>query len=113
MDISTEVYNGIPTAALTGRFDAFEVPSFVKWLESNITPGTPFAIINLAGVEFIDSSGLTALVKGLKRCREREGDLVLCELQQAVQIIFELTRLDTAFKIYHDEQSALQSLVQS
>jgi anti-sigma B factor antagonist len=113
MNITTHITDGIPSADLFGRFDAYEVPKFIAWLDSTVKATAPFAVINLASVDFIDSSGLSALVKGLKRCREYGGDLVLCQLQHTVRTIFELTRLDSAFKIHPDEQSALQSIEQS
>ena len=49
------------------------------------------------------------LVQGMKRCRERDGDLRLCALQQPVRMIFELTRLDRAFEIYQSEEDAVQA----
>jgi len=93
---------------LSGRFDAYEVPLVNRWFDEHTT--AQHVIVNLGGVGFIDSSGLSTLVKGLKRCRNHNGDLYLCNLQQAVTIIFELTRLDKAFNIYDDEQSALDAI---
>ena len=66
-------------------------------------------VVNLAGVNFIDSTGLATLVQGMKHCRQEKGDLRLCGLQQPVRIIFELTRLDKAFEILTDEESAVNS----
>lgn len=91
---------------LDGRFDAYEVPAMNEWFEQH--PAASHVVVNLAAVGFIDSSGLAALVKGLKRCRENGGELVLCELQQAVRIIIELTRLDKAFHIFDSEADAIQ-----
>lgn len=113
MNIETHTAEHTPVAALKGRFDAFEVPKFNQWLLDNINADNPHAVVNLSGVEFIDSSALAALVKGLKRCREFGGDLILCEMQQAVTIIFELTRLDKAFRISQDEKDALSARSQA
>jgi anti-sigma B factor antagonist len=105
MDIQHRTHQGADILELSGRFDAYEVPGIVKWFDAH--PASKHVIINLSGVGFIDSSGLSTLVKGLKRCRQNGGDLYLSNLQQAVLIIFELTRLDKAFTIYADEQAAL------
>lgn len=107
MEITHRSVDGIDIITLDGRFDAYEVPSVVKWLEAH--PQARYVVVNLQGVGFIDSSGLSTLVKGLKRCRQNDGELYLCELQQAVRIIFELTRLDKAFTIFDDEPRALQA----
>ncbi len=108
MDIKHRTIQGTDILELSGRFDAYEVPAIVKWFENH--PNVRNTVINLSGVGFIDSSGLSTLVKGLKRCRQNGGDLYLSNLQQAVLIIFELTRLDKAFTIVDDEQTALDKL---
>lgn len=100
--------DGVDVLAFNGRFDAYEVPAFVAWFEEH--PQTKHLVVNLEGVGFIDSSGLSTMVKILKRCRQNGGDLILCNMQQAVFIIFELTRLDKAFRMFDDEQSAVAAV---
>ncbi len=99
----------ITVLSLDGRFDAHNAPEVVEWLEKHIETNAAQLVINLAGVKFIDSTALAALVKGIKRCRQLGGDLRLCGLQKPVQIIFELTRLDKAFFIFADEKAAVGS----
>lgn len=107
MELTTHSQQGIPVLKLSGRFDAHEAPTVAKWFEDNQQASR--VVVDLGGVTFIDSSGLSALVKGLKRCRQDGGDVHLCALQQPVVIIFELTRLDKAFSIHPDEAAALQA----
>jgi anti-sigma B factor antagonist len=109
MQMQHRIEDGMDILELDGRFDAFEVPTVIQWFDKH--PTARYILVNLKGVSFIDSSGLSTLVKGLKRCRQNDGELFLCELQQAVQIIFELTRLDKAFRIYPDEASAVAEIV--
>lgn len=113
MKVTASSIENIPIVRLSGRFDAFEVPQFVQWLETHISAETSWAVVNLEGVEFIDSSGLSALVKALKRCRQHQGDLYLCHLQQAVLIIFELTRMNSAMSIFADEATAIAAIQQA
>ncbi|MEL6148080.1 MAG: STAS domain-containing protein [Chloroflexota bacterium] len=108
MDMTHRTHNGVDILELSGRFDAYEVPEVTRWMDDN--PNAKNMVVNLQGVGFIDSSGLATLVKGLKRCRRNGGDMYLCNLQQAVLIIFELTRLDKAFNIVADETAALNTL---
>jgi anti-sigma B factor antagonist len=109
MDVTTQAVNGAVIAKLNGRFDALEAPKLTSWIEK-VTERTPHIVLNMDGVNFIDSTALSALVKGMKRCRQLQGDLVICGLQKQVRVIFELTRLDKALSIYGDELQALQSL---
>jgi anti-sigma B factor antagonist len=109
MEIKKSSQGNIPILYLKGRFDIHEVGPVRDWLKEQFDLGQTHLVVNLAGVNFVDSSALSTLVQGLKHCREKGGELSLCALQQPVRVIFELTRLDKAFTIYPDEKSALQS----
>jgi anti-sigma B factor antagonist len=63
----------------------------------------------LGSVPFIDSSGLAALVSGLKTLNEKEGSLKLASLQSQADLLFKLTMFDKVFEIFADVDSALQS----
>ncbi len=106
MNMEVKSLNGVAVLALNGRFDAFETITVTGWFDKNIKDDEAKVIVDLSGVNFLDSAALAALVKGMKRCREHGGDLLLCGLQQPVRIIFELTRLDKAFKISPDVTTA-------
>jgi anti-sigma B factor antagonist len=95
---------------LKGRFDAYEAPPVKEWLNEAATSANPTqVVVNLAQVDFIDSTGLATLVQGMKHCRQQRGDLHLCALQQPIRIIFELTRLDKAFQIFTEEDEAVKA----
>lgn len=112
MEVTAENIEQGTILYLNGRFDANVSAMVVEHIDKAADASAPNAIVNMAEVPFIDSSGLTVLVRGLKRCRQRGGDLVLCNLQQPVQIIFELTSMDRAFKIFTDEAAARAALSQ-
>jgi anti-sigma B factor antagonist len=106
MDISKASRNKLPVLQLKGRFDAHEVEPVNSWLVEQVKAGNTKITINLEGVNFVDSTALSTLVRGLKMCREQNGDLHICTLQQPVRVIFELTRLDKAFDIFPTEEEA-------
>ncbi|MCX7595451.1 MAG: STAS domain-containing protein [Fischerella sp.] len=58
-------------------------------------------VIDLAEVDFMDSSGLFFLVQGLKPARQSGCRLVLCNVQASVRLILELTQVDSVFEIFH------------
>lgn len=106
MEIIKSSRSNLPVLQLKGRFDAHEVEPVNSWLAEQVKAGNARLIINLEGVNFIDSSALSTLVRGLKLSREQGGDLHVCTLQQPVRVIFELTRLDKAFDIFPTEEEA-------
>lgn len=110
MKIERQQIDTCTVVVLDGRLDAHEVTAVRKTLEQALVESQGRVAVNLAQVNFIDSSGLATLVQSMKRCREQNGDLILYALQQPVRIIFELTRLDKAFAIYETESIALSTL---
>ena len=110
MQLNSDQTNGILVLRLQGRFDAHETAQVREWFQANPTKQ---AVVNLSDVSFLDSSALSVLVQEMKRCRERGGDLILAGLPKAVRIIFELTRLDRAFRIVATEAEAIAQLKSS
>ena len=109
MEIIETKKDPYPVLQLKGRFDAHEVEPVRVWMQEQVVLERTKIIIDLAGVHFIDSTALSTLVRGLKHCREKQGDLHLCNLQQPVRVIFELTRLDKAFDIFITEEEAAKA----
>jgi anti-sigma B factor antagonist len=66
-------------------------------------------VVDLEGVDFIDSAGLGVLLGGLKRARTDDGDLVLVATGKNVLKVFELTRLTRVFQIYSTRAAALDA----
>jgi anti-sigma B factor antagonist len=64
-------------------------------------------IINLAGVDYMDSSGVASLVKLLSRIRKAGATLYLVGMTERVRSVFEITRLDSVFDIRAAENEVL------
>jgi len=67
-------------------------------------------IIDMSRIEFIDSSGLVALVAGLNMAAESGTKLLLCGLRPPARLIFEITQLDQAFTIFENYDAIARSL---
>lgn len=101
--------NDVAVLALEGRFDTAQTAAPKAWFEQNTAAAPAHLVVNMAGVNFVDSTALATLVQGMKRARQQGGDLHLCQLQQPVRMVFELTRLDKAFAIFASEAEAVQA----
>jgi anti-sigma B factor antagonist len=65
-------------------------------------------VVNLSGVQYIDSSGIASLVEGLQEARKREARFVLVGLNDGPRHVLELTRLLTVFEIAATEEEAVR-----
>lgn len=66
-------------------------------------------LINLAGVEFVDSDGLGELTRCYSIIRQAGGEMKLVHVQKKVQALLELTRIINLFEIHNEEQAALRA----
>ena len=66
-------------------------------------------LLDFENVSFMDSSGLGAVVSGLK-CVGEEGEFIVCGLKGVVEELFKLTHMDSVFEILENRDSGLQRL---
>ena len=64
-------------------------------------------ILDLSGVNFIDSAGLGALLSVMRSLGERGGDFRMCSVSKPVHVLFELVRLHKVLDIYATRTEAL------
>jgi len=74
-----------------------------------IDEGNKFIIVNFEKVIYVDSSFLGALVASLKHAIPNNADIVVAGLNKDISDLFQLIRLDKAFKIYSTPQQAIES----
>ncbi len=110
IDVMTQ-RNGVTLVKPEGeRLDLEVSVEFRAILMRAIEAGQRQLVVDLAAIEFIDSSGLGALVSALKVLRTRkDGDIRLASLQQPVVALLEVTRLNRVFSSYATAEEAVQS----
>jgi anti-sigma B factor antagonist len=85
--------------AVKGEIDVYSAPRLRERLVELVSEGHRQIIVDLEGVDFLDSTGLGVLVGGLKRLRTNGGDLSLVCTQPRILKVFEITGLTTVFSI--------------
>ena len=95
--------------ALEKRLDAHVATDFKDKMNRYISSGNHLIILNFSEVDFVDSSGLGAVVSSLKMLGGK-GDLVICGLKDLVMRMFKLTRMDRVFHIFDSEKEAIDAL---
>jgi len=91
---------------LESRFGADKAAAFKEALAPPLENGSGLLILDLSRVEFIDSSGLGAILSLLKRADKRR-ELAICGLTDPVAGMFRLTRMDRVFTIHPTVEDAL------
>lgn len=81
------------------NFIVDEVATFRIKINKLIEEGHTNLIFNFSQCDFIDSTGLGALVSIYKKCAEKDGSIKLKSLKPEVEKLFKLTRLDKVFEI--------------
>jgi anti-sigma B factor antagonist len=98
---------------IEGILNAHSGPSLKNQIETLLQDGSNELMIDLSGVDFIDSSGLAVLVSGLKRTHSQAGSLALVGVKPNVMEVFKLTLLDRVFKFLPNLDAALSADMQN
>ena len=85
-----------------GVIDGIRANELRHQVSDLVASGNNLVLLDLADVNFIDSSGLGVLIAVLKMLRIAGGDLYLCSIAAPVQHLFALTRMDGIFKTLSD-----------
>lgn len=94
----------------SGRLDIRTAWQFRLELQQCISKLSSHIVINLSQVSFVDSSGLTALVAGMRDADKNQGSFRICEVHPESRLVFEVTMMDSVFEIYDTQQEALEML---
>ena len=101
---------GIVILDVKGRLVAGEaVGNLRESITQLVAAGKCDAVLNLADVDYIDSSGLGAMVMCFSTMRKSGGKLKLLRLTRRNVELLVLTKLETVFEVFDDEQQAINS----
>ncbi len=105
LDIKTKMEGGTAVVHIAGEVDMYSSPAARTAILELVKKKVRRIIVELDGVPYMDSSGLAVLIEGLQRCGEYGGSLHIAGVRDNVREIFEMTRLDKIFKIYHSVEA--------
>ncbi|MFP5298207.1 MAG: anti-sigma factor antagonist [Actinomycetota bacterium] len=89
-----------------GEIDVYTAPKLREKLIELVSEGSYDVIVNLEGVDFLDSTGLGVLVGALKRVKAHDGSLSLVCTQDKILKIFKITGLTKVFPIHDSVEDA-------
>jgi anti-sigma B factor antagonist len=95
---------------LVGRLDLLSAGAVKEQLASAVAQGYRHLVVDLEGVPFMDSSGLGALIGGLKTTRLAGGDLRVARPAEQTAMILQLTNLNRILGSYETIAAALADI---
>jgi anti-anti-sigma factor len=96
---------------LTGLLDAFSEPSFRKVISQCIDEGPKHIILSLAQIDFVDSSGLGALVQLVKKAQMADGTMQIVTNPRVTQTV-KLVRLEKFLSLQNTLDAAIANIPQ-
>jgi anti-sigma B factor antagonist len=96
--------------AVSGEIHVSTAPEFSRRLNAAIAHGKTAVVLDLSATEFIDSTGLSVLLNGLRRVTRQHGRMAIVCTNPTVLRLFEITRLDSTFDIHATRDDALRSV---
>lgn len=89
-----DLASGVAVLHLAGRLNMVSTGALREAVHDVVEGGTARIAVDLSGVDFVDSSGLGALVSGLKTTRQAGGDLRIAGANEQVRLVLRLTNLE-------------------
>ena len=110
MKVNTRQVDGVTILDLSGRITLGEGSVQLRdSIRDLLAKGSKQILLNLADVNYIDSSGIGELVSAYTTVRNQGGELKLLNLTKKVHDLLQITKLYTVFDVKDDEASAIAS----
>ena len=107
--VDTEQAPGTAVVRPEGRLTMVTAPDLRAAVSRAVTEGRARVVVDLSATEFIDSSGLGAVIGGLKTARQAGGDLRIAGAGEQVRMVLQLTNLDRVLRAHPSVEDALRA----
>jgi anti-sigma B factor antagonist len=114
MKLTTRQVDGVTILDLSGRITLGEGSVQLRdAIRDLLSKGQKLILLNLADVNYIDSSGIGELVSAYTTVRNQGGELKLLNLTKKVHDLLQITKLYTVFDVKEDEANAIASFTRA
>jgi anti-anti-sigma factor len=107
MNIAESRRDGNLIIAPSGRIDTTSSPIFDRHLSSVIDRGDTQLVIDLANLEYISSTGLSAFLSAAKKVKAAGGRMALAGLNSRIRLVFEMSGFLRLFPIFPNVDAAV------
>jgi anti-sigma B factor antagonist len=98
--------DGCAVLSVSGEVDLASAPQLRERLADLVVDGHRCIVVDLSATEFLDSTGLGALVIGLKRLRAHDGEMRVVCTTPRVRKVFEITHVDRVLPLFDSVDAA-------
>src|SRR5579871_363647 len=110
LDMVRREREGVAILDLKGRITAGdEVSVFRAAVDPLLRSERPTFLLNMAGIDYVDSTGLGAMVMCATGAKKRSGAAKLVHLNRRHIELLVMTKIDTIFEVFEDETDAVNS----
>ena len=107
MQLQKEKFNDVTVITLNGDLlDAANVSEFKREMNPVLT-SEYHVVFDMNQIQFVDSSGVGAILSCLRTLNSQGGDLKICSLTKPVRALFELVRMHKIFDIFNTREEAI------
>jgi anti-anti-sigma factor len=107
MNVQHQQTNGVDVVRLPQRLIMANATETRSELKGILEQGRGQMVIDLSSTDYMDSSGLAAIVSALQAARTKGGDVYLARMNDTLRALFELTQLHKICQIFDDTESAV------
>jgi anti-anti-sigma factor len=98
---------GVPVLTVFGNLDFDTSGKLLMWADDTWDQDRKLLILDLQGVEHIDSAGVTELVLIKKRARRQGGNVVLTHVSEVARYVLNIMGLQEPLEVYDSPEAAL------
>jgi len=113
MNLPLRAQSGVTIASVSGRIDHASADAFAAALEpllADCRPGMAPLVLDFAGVDYISSVGLRALMIASRKAKAQQGVLAIAAMQPMVQEVFAIARFNLVMPCYVNIDAACKVL---
>ncbi len=95
--------------AVKGRLDSASVERFTAQCSTLIDAGSGNVVLDLSGLQYVSSAGLSSILGAAKRAQARSGRLAVAGLSGLVKEVFSISGFETVLPTFPDVETAIQT----
>jgi anti-sigma B factor antagonist len=107
MELTKRVLDNTLVVDITGELDTQTAGSAMDALQEHVDTNPENFLINLAGVDFVSSSGLRVILRTAKQVRANGGNMKVCGARGMVKEVLEISGFHRLLDMYDEEAQAL------